>query len=363
MAIFEAVLSPAMEKRTMKRIMLIGMLACALVTTAFARASAHAGQLLINEIACGTKGDDWVELTFRGDARESMDISNLFVTMYYGTNEPLAVQPVTIYSYDRPETPYDDRYVVVHLVGAGRADETDLTGDTNRNGWIDVYCENHPDSLWNTDGVVAIDADDDPANGGIVDFVGYSNRDGSVSEAMAGYLRQALDRGQWSSCAEENVQQCMADIGPAGLEPHQSLSRLGSGDSNSAADFRVTSCQTPGRPNAFDEGRSGGGIFSLDKDKITIVPTHPTLGGGSIALTVHETCSIRLRIFNSIGMLVYESPLYRDINPGAFAIRWDSTGKNRPACTGLYYGLVEANNAASRRTLSRIVYIIVSRYQ
>ena len=92
--------------------------------------------LLINEIACGTSGEDWVELFYQSDEREELDISKLYVTMYYGSNEPLSNDPVTIYSYDRPETPYDDRFIVVNLTNPAMPDETDITGDTNQNGYI-----------------------------------------------------------------------------------------------------------------------------------------------------------------------------------------------------------------------------------
>src|SRR5271157_3550312 len=85
--------------------------------------SLHA-QLIINEFVTNTDSD-WVELFLAGNERKKMDISNLYVTMYYGTNERLGPEPITIYSYDRPETPYDDRFVVVHLTQPGIPDETD----------------------------------------------------------------------------------------------------------------------------------------------------------------------------------------------------------------------------------------------
>ncbi|NMB66370.1 MAG: hypothetical protein GYA16_16015, partial [Spirochaetes bacterium] len=108
-------------------------------------------QLLINEIACNVSGSDWVELFLYSVQPLSMDISSLYVTMYYGTNEPLSQNPVTIYSYDRAETPWDDRFVVVHLTDATTPDECDATGDINGNGVLDVYCNNYVNSLWNTD--------------------------------------------------------------------------------------------------------------------------------------------------------------------------------------------------------------------
>ncbi|HOW81744.1 MAG TPA: hypothetical protein PK573_04235, partial [Spirochaetota bacterium] len=120
--------------------------------------------LMINEAVTET-ASDWVEIIFTGEPGECMDVSPFFVTMYYGTNERLSTDPVSICTDDRPDTGYDDRFVVVHLSEPSIPDETDLTGDTDKNGRLDVYCNNYYGSLWNSDGVVAIDSDDDPSNG------------------------------------------------------------------------------------------------------------------------------------------------------------------------------------------------------
>jgi hypothetical protein len=61
--------------------------------------------------------------------------------------------------------------------------------------------------------------------------------------------------------------------------------------------------------------------------------------------------------------MVYESPLYRDVFPGPFALPWDLRGKGRSACTGLYLGLIEATSRTLRRADSEQVYIILSRYR
>ena len=120
--------------------------------------SAAAGELLISEIAPATAGGDWVELFFRGACSERLDISRLYVTMYYGENENLSADPVSLSGCDRPDTPWDDRYAVAHPAAPGIPDETDLTGDTNGNGVLDIYCSNYSGSLWNSDCVVAIDS-------------------------------------------------------------------------------------------------------------------------------------------------------------------------------------------------------------
>ena len=166
--------------------------------------SAFSGSLLINEIAPGTSGNDWVELYFHSAERERINISSFYVTMYYGSNEPLSAFPVTLYSYDRPETPYDDRFAEIYLTEASTPDETELTGDTNRNGRIDLYCGNYGSSLWNSDCVVAIDTDDDPSNGGIIDFAAFSNRDGSPNSTIESYVKHAQTHHHWEGYSGES---------------------------------------------------------------------------------------------------------------------------------------------------------------
>lgn len=320
--------------------------------------------LLISEVACGTGGDDWVEIFFQSDRKEKTDVSRLFVTMYYGANEPLSADPVTLCSWDRPETPWDDRFLVVHLTRPGVPDETDLTGDTDHNGRLDVYCNNYPGSLWNSDGVVAIDSDDDPSNGGIIDFIAYSTRDGEINETIASYVRYARACGQWAAGPEDDPRQGMVLLPPGGLLPSQSVARRNFLDTNTMDDFGVTKYQTPGRENILSEGLAPEKkLFSPLKKKLTFIPTHPVLGKGDIPLQVHEVCSIRLRVFSAAGRMVYESPLYINLYPGPFILPWDLAGRGRAACTGLYLGCIEAVSPSLRRSETEIIYIILSHYR
>ena len=87
------------------------------------------------------------------------------------------------------------------------------------------------------------------------------------------------------------------------------------------------------------------------------------LGSGNIDLFVYEQCSIRFRVFSSIGLLLYESPIYSDVNPGNFSVKWDLREKNRNACTGLYLGYIEAVSGALRKTEVEKIYLILSRYR
>ncbi len=328
----------------------------------FAAGSLGAGELLISEISPATAGDDWVEIFFRGACGERIDVSALYVTMYFGTNEPLSVDPVSLHGCDLPATPYDDRYAVVHLTAPGVPDETDLTGDANGNGAIDLYCDNYYGSLWNSDCAVAIDIDDEPS-GGIIDFAAYSNRDGSGSDDILGYVALARDQFQWAASGGDNLQLCMVDIGARGLDAYRSIARLDAPDTNSKEDFALTSFQTPGRPNIFSAGAGRGNLFSMREKRITVVSGHPLHGECAVALTVTEPCSLRLRIFTPTGMMVHESPLLRDVPPGLHRLTWDLRGRGRTAGTGMYLALVEGTSSALRRSQRETLYLIVSRYR
>lgn len=323
----------------------------------------HAG-LLINEIACATAGDDWVELFYYSENKESMDISTLHVTMYYGGSERLSNDPVTIYSYDRPETPWDDRFVVVHLASPNKEDETDLTGDTNKNGYIDIYCNNYFSSLWETDCVVAIDNDNNYSNGGIIDFVAYSNRDGNVNSNIETYTKAAQSLNQWNICPGTNIQECMVFIGNETLRPYMTISRKNTSDSNSQLDFAVTKYMTPGRENIISGSLpEKGNLFRTNKKKINITPENFANGRGEIEIFVFENCNIRFRIFSSIGLLVFESPLYRDIIPGNFNLYWNLRGFGKKASAGLYITQIEATRTELKKSQQEQIYLILSQHK
>ncbi|MBN2161010.1 MAG: hypothetical protein JW807_16585 [Spirochaetes bacterium] len=317
--------------------------------------------LIISEFTTGAT-EDWVELTLAGTP-EKMDIATLYVTMYYGTNEQLGTDPITIYAHDRPETPYDDRYVVVYLTRPDTPDETDLTGDTNGNGRIDVYCNNYFASLWNTEGVVAVDSDDDPSNGGILDFVYYSSRDGEPNDTMASYVAAAQANGEWQACPGENIQDCSVSIGREGLAAHMSVCRRKKNDSNSAADFSVTSILTPGKPNIAAPLFMGNRLFTVIKKKITIIPGHGLFGSGIIPVFVFAPCALRLRVFTITGIVIHESPRFLSVRPGLFNLFWNPLLQRRAPASGLYLCKIEAVSTARKSFQEEIIKIIVSRYR
>ncbi|MBN2040090.1 MAG: hypothetical protein JW864_08625 [Spirochaetes bacterium] len=339
------------------------MTAFALLAAAIMPVNSLSAGLMINEIACATSGQDWVEITYYNTANEAMEISSLYVTMYYGTNEKLADEPVTIYSYDRPETSYDDRFAVIHLTAPGMTDETDFTGDTNKNGYLDIYCNNYSSSLWNSDCIVSIDNDDDPSNGGIIDFAAYSSRDGDINSTIESYMEYAVSDNQWT-CSASDRQECMIYTGKNGIEPYMSISRKNNSDTNSPDDFAVTKFMTPGKKNIFNSDIPGNGkIFNINNKKISITPYDFKTGSKNFDVYILENCNIRMRIFSSIGMAVYESQLYKEVYPGKFIINWDLRGTGKKAGTGLYIAQIEATGTKIKKSQTERFYVIVSRYR
>lgn len=312
------------------------------------------GKIIINEISAGGSRD-WVEIRASEDV-SSVDISMLFITMYYGNNEKTAESPVTLRGKDIPETPYDDRFAVIHFSSAGEADETDAEGDINGNGIRDLYCNNY--GLWNTDCVVSIDTDDDPENGGIIDFAAFSNRDGSVNSTIAGYMKSASDSGEWITCPSANPQDCMIYIGEDGMNSYSTLSRKETGDTNSADDFILTSYSTPGRDNIVNQipGNKKAAVPLSDR-----IIYRPGRGQGIIAvkILVHKTCSARVRIFNAAGSGIYSSDLFKDLNPGFHTLNIRSSDLKGKLLTGLYP--VKLEFYAEGCTEKSTIYLVIIR--
>jgi hypothetical protein len=306
---------------------------------------------LINEISAGGSSD-WVEITVSPDT-ESCDISQYLITMYYGTNEKISNSPVTLRNRDLPETPYDDRFAVVHFTKFPVEDETDLTGDTNGNGVLDLYCVNY--GLWNTDCVISIDSDDMHTNGGIVDFVAFSNRDGSMNSTIAGYINAASAAGEWEICGSSNIQECAVDIGKDGLNSYSTISRISGVDTNTFNDFKVTPYATPGRENIVNAGKGKRRLFRPESKKIS-----HRCGNSNIIvpLFLYETCSIKVRIFNSTGFTIYSSELKENLSPGYFSFFIHDNRLRGKTMTGLYTIQIEAAGKSSSSETSNVFLII-----
>ncbi len=307
---------------------------------------------LINEISAGGSSD-WIEITLSPDT-ESYDISQYFVTMYYGTNEKISNSPVTLRNRDIPETPYDDRFAVIHFTPYPIEDETDLTGDTNRNGILDLYCVNY--GLWNTDCSVSIDSDDLHTNGGIVDFAAFSNRDGSINSTIAGYINAASAAGEWEKCSSSNIQECAVDIGKDGLNSYSTISRISGADTNTLNDFKITPYATPGRENITNAEKGKRRLFRPELKKIS-----HRYGNSSIIvpLFLYETCSIKVRIFNSTGFTIFSSELKENLSPGCFSFCIQDNRLRGKTMTGLYTILIEAAGKSSSSETANVFLVIV----
>jgi len=312
------------------------------------------GGLVINEISTSSS-PNWVEVKLTGNI-ESMDISQLMVTMYYGKSEKIADSPVTLKNCNDPSTPFDDRFAVIHFTSIPLPDETDEAGDLNGNGVRDLYCDNY--GLWNTDTVVAIDTDKDPGNGGIIDFVALSNRDGSIHTSIAGYINKAVEHGEWINCTSENLQNCAVDIGPSGLNSYSTAARKPGADTNSPDDFAITPFATPGRENIIDPKKGKRKILRHESKKIThLYRRNPSKI--SIPVFLYEQSSLKLRIFSSTGIPVYSSDLIQNINPGYFIFTISDRDLKGKSLTGIYPIKIEAVARSNRGSETSTILLIM----
>jgi len=313
----------------------------------------HAG-ILINEISAGGT-DKWVEITVTPDI-ESIDISGYYVTMYYGSAEKIADKPVTLYGKNRPGTPWDDRFAVIHFTPTPMQSETDDAGDLNKNGIRDIYCNNY--RLWNTDCVVAIDTVNSYTNRSMIDFVAYSNRDGSINNYIANCMNAAITAGQWKACTSTNLQDCAVDIGSKGLNSYSTISRINLTDTNSLNDFAVTPYATPGRENIISVDKGKKRLFRAESKKLTHIHGSGTI---QIPLFLFEPCSIKVRIFNSTGSTVYYSDIQKNLNPGFFKFNINDRELKGKILTGLYPVKIEAAGKNSTSEIDTVFLVIVGR--
>jgi len=311
------------------------------------------GKILINEISAGGSSD-WVEI-MASEENDSIDISSLFVTMYYVSNEKISALPVTLRGKDIPETPFDDRFAVIHFSSIGE-DETDSSGDINSNGIRDLYCNNY--GLWNTDCVVSVDDDDDPSNGGILDFAAFSDRDGTPNSTISSYMENASGYGEWIICTSANPQECMIFTGSKGMSSYSTLSRVSSADTNSPDDFFLTPYATPGRKNIVSSAPGRKHIIKPLTKKIFHRYENGT-GVIPVKLFIYRECSIKLRIFNAAGTGTYSSGLIKDVPPGYYTHLIRETKLRGKKLTGLYP--VKVEGAADGRTDISTVYLVIIR--
>ena len=323
---------------------------CSFFTIFLSTAMAYSA-IIINEVSFNTNSD-WIELKATNPS-DNFDIAALFVTMYYGTNESIAQSATSLKGTDDPQTPFDDRFAVIHFTSENLQDETDLAGDLNKNGIRDLYCNNY--GLWSTDCVVAIDTDDDPANNGIIDFMAFSNRDGSPNSTIKSYLDYAILYNQWINYTG-NPQECMIWTGDYSSMSYPSLSRINSNDTNSPSDFILTPYSTPGRENIVNLKVSANKLISPVKNKITTILTNNNQNI-TFPLFVYRDCSIKIRIFNSAGSAIFSSTIITNAAPGYFNPSINTSMLRGKLLTGLYLVKVEA--ISEKNSDNATIYLIM----
>ena len=105
-------------------------------------------KIVINELMLDA---DWAELYCYGTAGEevSVNIGPLYLGNFSGSSYfelmPSSEGTLTISTYDKADTSWDDRYIVVYISGDFKENpmlyggENDQTGDINTNGYLETY--------------------------------------------------------------------------------------------------------------------------------------------------------------------------------------------------------------------------------
>lgn len=181
-------------------------------------------QVLINELSPIDSEHDWAELYVESG---SGNIANFRLTDLDGTDSQLASQPVTVKAGD---------FVLVHW--DSNVDETDLVGDLNMNGYLDLYLSDSP--LSGTDDQLVLMNDEE-----ILDAVVWSNYDGVIANSELQDNEDLLLSNDWSGVFAENDQS--GAVALAAMD--QSLARLETDDTNTKDDWHVLETPTPGEVN------------------------------------------------------------------------------------------------------------------
>ncbi|MCK5598490.1 lamin tail domain-containing protein [bacterium] len=230
------------------------------------------GIILISEVnfeSSSTSSDywgthDWVELYIKDVGGAGIDISSFLITDMDGTDTSFAGSAVTVHTGD---------YVVVHWI-VGEPDETDGTGDTNGNGFVDLYVDDTP--LTDTDDQAAL------MNGAVYyDCAVWANDDG-VGTDIPGDVPTLVVEGQWLI---EGASPQESDCSNSSLYNYSdSLVRISlASDSDNLYDWARTTTLSPGAANVLDY--DGTGIMQVS-DTIagfayTLTSSHDILDSGT----------------------------------------------------------------------------------
>ncbi len=290
--------------------------------------------IIISEVYYSSSGNDWVEIKCISSGSDGIDISSFYATMYYGTNERLSADQITLYSFDKPDTPYDDRFAVIYLTSS-KPDETDFTGDANKNGILEIHCNNYSSSLWNSEAVIALDTNDDP-NDGMIDFLFYSNQDSSINSNVEDYVTSAVATSEWK-ISGNNIQLSSVKINDS--QNNISIIRNSYSDTNSSNDFKISAQLTPGKENIFkNPSRIDKKLFNIPLKKNIFSAKQ-----NQIFLNINTNTSVIIegRLFTSDGFMISKSEKYSLPISGNYNIELKLKKHTVP---GLYVALLEANS-------------------
>ncbi|MCK4667423.1 hypothetical protein KAU33_11770, partial [Candidatus Dependentiae bacterium] len=181
---------------------------------------------------------DWVEIFVKDVGGAGVDISGFMITDMDATDTAFAGTPVTVHTND---------YIIIHWI-PGQPDETDATGDTNGNGFVDLYVDDT--ALTNTDDQAAL------MNGAIYyDAVFWANNDGTFTAAETTDVQDLVTAGQWQIKAGAPTQW---DGINSRYGYSDSIIRLSTAsDSDNIYDWGRTHTYTPGSANINDADGTG----------------------------------------------------------------------------------------------------------
>jgi len=187
-------------------------------------------EIVISELAphgSGFQGEDWVELLV---VTGSGDISGYVLSSFdkQDDDESFANTSVTVNAGER---------LVIHYNGSG-ADETDITGDSNSNGYFDLYIGSS--ELSRTHEQAALYTSPDYSV--MVDGVCWSKGDITASEASD--AQNLVDLGMWPSNSASDM------VYSDDIDKGISIARKeGKDDSDNANDWYVEPKSSPGLEN------------------------------------------------------------------------------------------------------------------
>lgn len=238
---------------------------------------------LITEVATGISGGDFIEIYV--DAPSNIQGCKV----YEGNSLVKTFRPTTVKKGD---------FVVVWASKNG-TDETDETGDTNGNGYWDVYSEESSPGITNTDGNVTLTH----ANGEIVDFMSFAEYDDTdYASTLRAMYDNAVAQSQWSPAAGAESEYAAGSFSWS-KSTSKSMSRIKiagdlPADTNTKDDWAETSL-TPGRGYGRETVTVKGDILEIFQSPFSpyndgryseAVIAYKPPSDSTVTLTIYDDC-------------------------------------------------------------------------